>query len=203
MEDRRKNAKATNRYSGNTAFAGVLDYLWNWTRDGYAAELSLEGRDDAVEPLCFEFDLDEQRNIFQGTKSETVTADRQERSSLDLGKVLRHLPDSPNGATVAEVMARSGVKKWKCRELLNKAVNAKFAVRVGVGSVGSPSSYYRTPAAMVLVRQVCSQIISRLISPIGPDRTIRTGLVDLGRSIRPSDQPNRPTTPTHNQPGGK
>ena len=146
------NAKGSNRYSGNTAFAGVLDYLWNWTRDGYVAELSLEGRDDAVQPLCFEFDLDEQRNIFQGTKGETAAADRQERSSLDLYQVLRHLPDSPNGLTVAEVMALSGVKKWRCRDLLTKkAVNAKYAVKVGVGSIGSPSTYYRTQAGKALV----------------------------------------------------
>ena len=89
------NAKATNRYSGNTAFAGVLDYMWNWTRDGYAAELSLEGRDDAVEPLCFQFDVDEQRNVFQGTKGESLAADRQEKSDLDLCQVLRHLPTPP------------------------------------------------------------------------------------------------------------
>jgi hypothetical protein len=145
------NAKGSNRYSGNTAFAGVLDYLWNWTRDGYTAELSLEGRDDAVQPLTFEFDMEEQRNIFQGTKGETAEADRQERSNLDLCQVLRHLPDSPNGLTVAEVMAFSGVKKWRCRDLLNKAVNANYAVKVGLGSIGNPSTYYRTQAGEGLV----------------------------------------------------
>ena len=145
------NAKATNRYSGNTAFAGVLDYMWNWTRDGYAAELSLEGRDDAVEPLCFQFDVDEQRNVFQGTKGESLAANRQEKSDLDLCQVLRHLPDSPNGWTVAQVMTLSCVKKWRCRDLLTRAVNAKCAVKVGLGSIGNPSTYYRTPAGKTLV----------------------------------------------------
>ena len=65
-------------------------------------------------------------------------------------------------------MALSGVKKWRCRELLGKAVNAKYAVKVGVGSIGNPSTYYRTQAGKTLVDQVCGKIIIRLISPIGP-----------------------------------
>jgi len=147
------NAKFTNKYSGNTAFAGVLDYLWNWVRDGYKAELSLEGRDDAVPSLCFEFDLDEQRNVFKGTKSEVAGEKKQEETNLEIYKVLKHLPDSPNGLTQSEVMVMAGVKKWSCTQLLGKAINQKCAVRVGLGGMSSPFTYYRTPIGKALVEQ--------------------------------------------------
>jgi hypothetical protein len=147
------NAKYSNRYSGNTAFAGVLDCLWNWTRGGYAAELSLDGRDDAVPPLCFEFDLDRQMNVYMGTKGEMAADQRQEQSAMEICQVVRHMPDAPNGVTAAKVMALSGLKKWKCGDLLGKAVNGKYAVRVGLGDTRNPSTYYRTPTGKALVEQ--------------------------------------------------
>lgn len=153
------NAKYSNRYSGNTAFAGVLDYLWNWTREGYDAELALDGRDDAVQPLCFEFDLDRQMNVYKGNKGEIVADEKQERTATELCQVVKHLPDAPNGVTAAEVMAISGLKKWKCGDLLGKAVNCKCAVRVGVGDTRSPSTYYRTPAGKALVEQYAGQLL--------------------------------------------
>ena len=162
-------ANYSNRYSGNTAFAGVLDYLWNWTRDGYAAELSLEGRDDAVPPLCFEFDVDCQRNIYKGTKGKTVADQRQEHSAMEICQVVRHVPDAPNGVTAAEVMALSGLKKWKRGDLLGRAVNGKYAVRVGLGDTRNPSTYYRTPTGKAMVEQrqrseICPPTSSSAIS---------------------------------------
>ena len=153
------NAKATNRYSGNTAFAGVLDCLWNWTRVGYKAELSLEGRDDAVDPLTFEFDPKLQRNIFTGTKGETTAAERKDKEDLDLCKVLRHLPDAPNGLTVEEVMAATGEKEWKVRASLGKAVDDHKAVKVGAGGVHNPAAYYRTPAGKALWEQNAGKLL--------------------------------------------
>ena len=69
------------------------------------------------------------------------------------------LPNAPNGCTVAQVMALSGVKKWRCRELLGKAVNAKYAVKVGVGSIGNPSTYYRTQAGKTLVNKYAARLL--------------------------------------------
>jgi hypothetical protein len=68
-------------------------------------------------------------------------------------KAIRHMPDAPNGITAAEVMALAGLKKWKCGNLLGKAVNGHYAVRVGLGDTRSPSTYYRTPAGKALVEQ--------------------------------------------------
>ena len=152
------NAKYSNRYSGNTAFAGVLDYLWNWTRDGYTAELSLEGRDDAVQPLCFEFDLDEQRNVFQGTKGESMAADRQESPTLTSARCCGTCPTRPT-AYRGSGHGAFGLKKWRCRELLGKAVNAKYAVKVGVGNIGNPSTYYRTQAGKTLVDKYAGKLL--------------------------------------------
>ena len=153
------NAKYSNRYSGNTAFAGVLDYLWNWTRDGYRAELALDGRDDAVLPLCFEFDLDRQLNVYKGSKGEILADEKQEQAAMEIGQVAKHLPDMPNGVTAAEVMALTGLNKWKCGDLLGKAVNGKYAVRVGVGDTRSPSTYYRTPAGKSLAEQYAGRLL--------------------------------------------
>ena len=44
----------------------------------------------------------------------------------------------------------SGMKKWKCGDLLAKAINGKHAVRVGVGDPRSPSTCYRTPVGKAL-----------------------------------------------------
>jgi hypothetical protein len=70
-----------------------------------------------------------------------------------LYKVLKHLPDSPDGLTQSQVMVMSGVKKWSCSQLLGKAIDRKCAVRVGSGGMGNPFTYYRTPIGKALVEQ--------------------------------------------------
>ena len=153
------NAKYSNRYSGNTAFAGVLDYLWNWTRDGYAAELSLEGRDDAVPPLCFEFDLDRQRNVYMGTKGEIVTDQKQEQSAMEICQVVRHMPDVPNGIAAAEIMALSGLKKWKCWRPAGEGGQRQVCRPGRAGGHANPSTYYRTPTGKALVEQYAGKLL--------------------------------------------
>ena len=69
---------------------------------------------------------------------------------MEICQVVRHMPDTPNGLTAAEVMALSGLKKWKCGDPPRKAVNGKYSVRVGVGDTRSPPTYYRTPAGKAL-----------------------------------------------------
>ena len=71
----------------------------------------------------------------------TMNADRMQREEDKLlFQILKHLPDDPQDAlTVNEVIERSQLTDWRCRRLLDRAINAQYVIRIGLGTEGSAS----------------------------------------------------------------
>jgi putative DNA primase/helicase len=156
------NAKHSNKYSGNTAIAGAVDYLWNWTKDSQAmtGTMEWEGRDDVQSALEFRFDLELQRNVFVGTTSEIKRREKEEASEVALGQVLRFVPETIYEAKTMEKLyslvqaAQPDVNERTIKRRIMDGYEQNLCLRIGEGRRGDPHRYYLSEAGQQVVNKV-------------------------------------------------
>jgi hypothetical protein len=140
------NAKYSNDYSGSTAIAGAMDFLWNWqaNKETMEGKLIMSGvRGDKREDLVFQFSLRTQRNHFVGTAGELFAIKKEAEQDDKIASLLKHLPTDPMNAVDAKALvAASGLSRKTVDGYLTVAINKGLAVRVGNGDRFQPYGYY-------------------------------------------------------------
>jgi len=156
------NAKYSNKYSGNTAIAGAVDYLWNWTKDAHkmTGTMEWEGRDDVQSSLEFRFDMECQRNVFVGTTGEIKKQEKEDANEAAIGQVLQYVPDSIYDAKAMEDLYstvqehRPDMKERTIKRRITNAYEQNLCLRTGNGKRGNPHLYYLSKAGLEIVSKV-------------------------------------------------
>ena len=156
------NAKYSNKYSGNTAIAGAVDYLWNWTKDSQAmtGTMEWEGRDDVQSSLEFRFDMELQRNIFVGTTSEIKRQEREDANELAVGQVLRFVPETIYEAKTMDDLYSAvhehhpEMNDWTIKRRVINAYEQNLCLRIGTGKRSDPHRYHLSEAGRQVVNKV-------------------------------------------------
>ena len=156
------NAKYSNKYSGNTAIAGAVDYLWNWTKDGQAmtGTMEWEGRDDVQSSLEFKFDMDLQRNIFVGTTGEIKKQEKEDANEAAIGQVLQYVPENIYEAAALEYLFSTvqehhpDMTERTVRRRIDHAYEQHLCLRTGDGKRGDPHRYYLSEPGRAVVNKV-------------------------------------------------
>jgi hypothetical protein len=81
----------------------------------------------------------------------------------DLCLILRVLPDSPNGESVAAIMKATGMKEWRVRKLLGQGINTNYVIKVGDGGINNPATYYRTTAGKAMIDKIAGRVLTGLV----------------------------------------
>ncbi|MDY0167630.1 MAG: AAA family ATPase [Thermoguttaceae bacterium] len=155
------NAKYSNKYSGNTAIAGAVDYLWNWTKDVQAMSgtMEWEGRDDVQSSLEFTFDTELQRNVFVGNTAEIKRQEKEDANEVAIGQVLQYVPESIyEGMALEELYSVVGDSDTDMTErtIKRRVINAyeqHLCLRTGDGKRGNPHRYYLSEAGQAVVNK--------------------------------------------------
>ncbi len=156
------NAKYSNKYSGNTAIAGAVDYLWNWTKDAHTmtGTMEWEGRDDVQSSLEFRFDMELQRNVFVGSTAEIKKREKEDANEVAIGQVLQYVPESIYEAKALEELfamvqeRHPDMTERTARRRIDHAYEQHLCLRTGDGKRGDPHRYYLSEGGRAVVNKV-------------------------------------------------
>jgi len=156
------NAKYSNKYSGNTAIAGAVDYLWNWSKDAHkmTGTMEWEGRDDVQSSLEFRFDMELQRNVFVGTTSEIKSQEKEDANEVAIGQVLQFVPaDIYEAKTLEDLFSmvqeeHPDMSDRTIRRRLDTAYEQHLCLRTGEGKRGDPHRHYLSEAGRAVVNKI-------------------------------------------------
>jgi hypothetical protein len=165
------NAKHSDDFSGTTAIAAMVDYMWNWNRSddrdeskkSEPARLYWKGRTDYQEPLCFNFNKMTSRNEFIGTGAEVKDNIKQLAEEARLVKIIKYLGlEESEGATRDEIAdlcksekADTGkpLSRSTIQERIKLAETRGFIKSSGAGTKGNAAVYWLSDSGHSLVNK--------------------------------------------------
>ena len=162
------NAKASNAYSGSTAFAGVADYLWNCQKDAEHLRTTLkwEGRDDVTPDLVFQYCMEDKRLHYIGTQQEAKMMESEEADDLRMYRVLKwfseteyRLASAVEDTTITDKQRRS----WLVMSKMHGLIDCQQASQVKIVAPNRSLAYKLTTEGLNFIVEQSPKLSAHLL----------------------------------------